>query len=208
LQVDPLGCTDIDDALHCRPLDNGLLEVGVHIADVTHFVRAGTAIDDEAASRATTVYLCDRRIDMLPERLSSNLCSLRGGEERYAFSVIWTMTSEAEVLDTKYHKSLICSRAALTYEKAQEFIDDPNLNDDVTLGLRGLMRLSKILNKRRTANGALTLASSEVRFDMDWETRTPKAVQEKKHLDTHSMVEEFMLLANISVAEKVLSLST
>ncbi|KAK5968788.1 DIS3 exosome endoribonuclease and 3'-5' exoribonuclease [Trichostrongylus colubriformis] len=203
--VDPLGCTDIDDALHCRPLDNGLLEVGVHIADVTHFVRPGTAIDEEAASRGTTVYLCDRRIDMLPEMLSSNLCSLRGGEERYAFSVIWTMTSDAEILDTKYHKSLICSKAALTYEKAQEFIDDLNLNDDVTIGLRGLMKLSKVLNKRRTANGALTLASSEVRFDMDWETRTPKSVQEKKHLDTHSMVEEFMLLANISVAEKILS---
>ncbi|KAK6019890.1 RNB-like protein [Ostertagia ostertagi] len=160
--VDPLGCTDIDDALHCRPLDNGLLEVGVHIADVTHFVRPGTAIDEEAASRGTTVYLCDRRIDMLPAMLSSNLCSLRGGEERYAFSVIWTMTSDAEILDTKYHKSLICSKAALTYEKAQEFIDDPNLNDDVTIGLRGLMKLSKVLNKRRTANGALTLASSEV----------------------------------------------
>ncbi|VDK44606.1 unnamed protein product [Cylicostephanus goldi] len=80
--VDPLGCTDIDDALHCRPLDNGFLEVGVHIADVTHFVRSGTAIDEEAASRGTTVYLCDRRIDMLPAMLSSNLCSLRGGEER------------------------------------------------------------------------------------------------------------------------------
>ncbi|EYC22070.1 hypothetical protein Y032_0018g3697 [Ancylostoma ceylanicum] len=203
--VDPLGCTDIDDALHCRPLDNGFLEVGVHIADVTHFVRSGTAIDEEAASRGTTVYLCDRRIDMLPALLSSNLCSLRGGEERYAFSVIWTMTSDAEILDTKYHKSLICSKAALTYEQAQEFIDDQNLNDDVTIGLRGLMKLSKILNKRRTANGALTLASSEIRFDMDWETRTPKAVQEKKHLDTHSMVEEFMLLANISVAEKILA---
>lgn len=203
--VDPLGCTDIDDALHCRPINDDLFEVGVHIADVTHFVRSGTAIDEEAASRGTTVYLCDRRIDMLPAMLSSNLCSLRGGEERYAFSVIWTMTKDAEILDTKYHKSLICSKAALTYEKAQEFIDDPNLNDDVTVGLRGLMRLSKVLNKRRTANGALTLASSEIRFDMDWETRTPKAVQEKKHLDTHSMVEEFMLLANISVAEKILA---
>ncbi|KHJ88452.1 RNB-like protein [Oesophagostomum dentatum] len=205
LEVDPLGCTDIDDALHCRTLDNGFLEVGVHIADVTHFVRSGTAIDEEAASRGTTVYLCDRRIDMLPEMLSSNLCSLRGGEERYAFSVIWTMTKDAEIIDTKYHKSLICSKAALTYEQAQEFIDNENLNDDVTIGLRGLMKLSKILNKKRTANGALTLASSEIRFDMDWETRTPKAVQEKKHLDTHSMVEEFMLLANISVAEKILA---
>ncbi|ETN71598.1 RNB-like protein [Necator americanus] len=203
--VDPLGCTDIDDALHCRPLDNGFLEVGVHIADVTHFVRADTEIDEEAASRGTTVYLCDRRIDMLPALLSSNLCSLRGGEERYAFSVIWTMTPDAEILDTKYHKSLICSKAALTYEKAQEFIDDPNLNDDVTVGLRGLMKLSKILNARRIANGALTLASSEIRFEMDWDTRSPKSVQEKKHLDTHSMVEEFMLLANVSVAEKILT---
>ncbi|KAJ1349420.1 exosome catalytic subunit dis3 [Parelaphostrongylus tenuis] len=203
--VDPLGCTDIDDALHCRPLDDDLLEVGVHIADVTHFVRSGTAIDEEAASRGTTVYLCDRRIDMLPALLSSNLCSLRGGEERYAFSVIWIMTSNAEVISTKYHKSLICSKAALTYEKAQEFIDDPNLNDDVTVSLRALMKLSKILNRRRIANGALTLASSEIRFDMDWQTSTPKSVQEGKHLDTHSMVEEFMLLANISVAEKILS---
>ncbi|KAE9417136.1 hypothetical protein Angca_008174, partial [Angiostrongylus cantonensis] len=203
--VDPLGCTDIDDALHCRPIDNDLLEVGVHIADVTHFVRSGTAIDEEAASRGTTVYLCDRRIDMLPALLSSNLCSLKGGEERYAFSVIWTMTSNAEILSTKYQKSLICSKAALTYEKAQEFIDDPNLNDDVTVSLRALMKLSKILNRRRMANGALTLASSEVRFDMDWQTNTPKSVQEGKHLDTHSMVEEFMLLANISVAEKILS---
>ncbi|KAK6748752.1 hypothetical protein RB195_001401 [Necator americanus] len=182
-----------------------LLEVGVHIADVTHFVRADTEIDEEAASRGTTVYLCDRRIDMLPALLSSNLCSLRGGEERYAFSVIWTMTPDAEILDTKYHKSLICSKAALTYEKAQEFIDDPNLNDDVTVGLRGLMKLSKILNARRIANGALTLASSEIRFEMDWDTRSPKSVQEKRHLDTHSMVEEFMLLANVSVAEKILT---
>ncbi|VDK59971.1 unnamed protein product [Cylicostephanus goldi] len=115
------------------------------------------------------------------------------------------MTKDAEILDTKYHKSLICSKAALTYEQAQEFIDDPESNTDVTKGLRELMKLSKILNKKRTANGALTLASSEIRFDMDWDTRTPKAVQEKKHLDTHSMVEEFMLLANISVAEKILA---
>ncbi|KJH49006.1 RNB-like protein [Dictyocaulus viviparus] len=221
--VDPLGCTDIDDALHYRSLDNGILEVryfvkifmkdvlftklyvGVHIADVTHFVRSGTAIDDEAAIRGTTVYLCDRRIDMLPALLSSDLCSLKGGEERYAFSVIWTMTSNAEILSTKYHKSLICSKAALTYEKAQELIDDPTSEDDVTIGLRSLMKLSRFLKEKRMANGALTLASTEVRFEMDWDTRTLKGVQESKHLDTHSMVEEFMLLANISVAEKILS---
>ncbi|CAO4376025.1 unnamed protein product [Caenorhabditis nigoni] len=202
--VDPQGCTDIDDALHCKQIGDDLFEVGVHIADVTHFVRPNTAIDDEAALRGTTVYLCDRRIDMLPCLLSSNLCSLRGEEERYAFSVIWTMTSNADIQSVKYHKSLIKSKAALTYERAQEIIDDPKEQDDVAQGLRGLMKLSKVLNSQRTSNGALTLASSEVRFDMDWESRTPKKVMEKQHLDTHSMVEEFMLLANIQVAKKIL----
>ncbi|CAJ0928716.1 unnamed protein product, partial [Mesorhabditis belari] len=203
--VDPIGCTDIDDALHCRQIDADTYEVGVHIADVTHFVRPETAIDKEAADRGTTVYLTDRRIDMLPELLSSNLCSLRGGEERFTFSVIWTLTKDADILSAKFHKSLIKSSAALTYEKAQEMIDNNELKDEVTTSLRGLMKLSKQLKSRRTANGALSLASSEVRFDMDWNTKTPKAVQNKEHLDTHSMVEEFMLLANISVAEKILS---
>ncbi len=101
LQVDPPGCTDIDDALHCRELDGDLLEVGVHIADVSHFVRPGTALDAEAARRSTTVYLTDRRIDMVPELLSSNLCSLRGGEDRLAFSCIWVMNRDAEILSTK-----------------------------------------------------------------------------------------------------------
>ncbi|CAJ0584354.1 unnamed protein product, partial [Mesorhabditis spiculigera] len=203
--VDPIGCTDIDDALHCREIGNNLYEVGVHIADVTHFVRPGTAIDSEAADRCTTVYFSDRRIDMLPELLSSNLCSLRGGEERYTFSVIWQMTGDATIVSAKYHKSLIKSSAALTYEKAQEMIDNPKLDDATTRSLRGLMKLSKLLKRKRVNNGALSLASSEVRFDMDWATKTPKSVQNKEHLDTHSMVEEFMLLANISVAEKIVA---
>ena len=105
--VDPPGCTDIDDALHCRELPNGNLEVGVHIADVSHFIRPGTAIDKEAANRSTTVYLTDRRIDMVPELLSSNLCSLRGGVERFAFSCVWEMTREADIVSTKFHKSII-----------------------------------------------------------------------------------------------------
>lgn len=170
------------------------LKFGVHIADVSHFVRPGTAIDLEGSSRGTTVYLCDRRIDMLPELLSGNLCSLRGNEERlatfhlishivftivrYAFSVIWTMTDKAEIMSVKFHKSLICSKAALTYARAQEIIDDPKQVrnhcacvglwkfqiDGVAIGLRGLMKLSKVLKNKRTANGALTLASSEVRL--------------------------------------------
>ena len=105
--VDPPGCTDIDDALHCVEMSNGNLEVGVHIADVSHFIRPGTAIDKEAANRSTTVYMTDRRIDMVPELLSSNLCSLRGGEERFAFSCVWEMTPQAEIINTKFHKSII-----------------------------------------------------------------------------------------------------
>ena len=124
--VDPVGCTDIDDALHCIEKEDGTFEVGVHIADVTHFIKPGTAIDREASLRSTSVYLCGRRIDMIPDLLSSNLCSLRGGELRYAFSVIWQLDEEAKVLSTQYFKSLIQSKAALTYQRAQEMIDDPN----------------------------------------------------------------------------------
>ncbi|XP_034253802.1 exosome complex exonuclease RRP44 [Thrips palmi] len=201
--VDPVGCTDIDDALHCRELENGNYEVGVHIADVSHFIRPGNALDKEAALRATTVYLVDKRIDMVPELLSSNLCSLRGNVERFAFSCIWEITKNAEIVNTKFHKSVICSKAALTYGEAQAKIDDKNLNDDVAKSLRGLNSLAKILKKRRIENGALVLASPEIRFQVDSETHDPIEVVAKKMLETNSMVEEFMLLANISVAEKI-----
>ncbi|XP_075227748.1 exosome complex exonuclease RRP44-like protein Dis3 [Lycorma delicatula] len=202
--VDPPGCTDIDDALHCRKLDNGNYDVGVHIADVSHFIRPGNALDKEAALRATTVYLVDKRIDMVPELLSSNLCSLRGNEERFAFSCIWEMTPDAKIIKTKYCKSIIRSRAALTYEEAQLIIDDPHQQDVLAHSLRGLLALSKILKKRRIDNGALQLASPEIRFQVDSETHDPIDVQSKKLRETNSMVEEFMLLANVSVAEKIL----
>ncbi|XP_041376230.1 exosome complex exonuclease RRP44-like [Gigantopelta aegis] len=202
--VDPPGCTDIDDALHCRELDNGNLEVGVHIADVSHFIRPGTAIDKEAASRGTTVYLTDMRIDMVPDLLSSNLCSLRSNVDRLAFTVIWEMTKEAEILKSTFTKSVICSKASLTYAEAQMRIDDPKSNDDITKSLRWLNKLAKILKKKRIDNGALCLASSEVRFHVDSETHDPIDVQTKEIRDTNSMVEEFMLLANISVAKKTL----
>lgn len=151
--VDPPGCTDIDDALHSRVLPNGNFEVGVHIADVSHFIRPGTALDKEAASRATTVYLVDKRIDMVPELLSSNLCSLRGNVERFAFSCVWEIDDNAKILKTKFHKSVIESKAALTYEEAQIIIDDKNKNDDIAQSLRRLNKLAKILKKRRTENG-------------------------------------------------------
>ncbi|KAL0275597.1 UNVERIFIED_CONTAM: hypothetical protein PYX00_003405 [Menopon gallinae] len=202
--VDPPGCTDIDDALHCRTLDNGNFEVGVHIADVTHFIRPGNALDKEAALRATTVYLVDKRIDMVPELLSSNLCSLRGGEERYAFSCIWEMTKKADIVNTKFHKSVIKSRSAMTYEEAQLKIDDKSQKDSLAVSLRNLNNLAKILKKRRMKKGALVLASPEIRFQVDSETLDPIQVEAKQIRETNSMVEEFMLLANISVAEKIL----
>uniref|UniRef100_A0A671TSC4 Protein DIS3 homolog n=1 Tax=Sparus aurata TaxID=8175 RepID=A0A671TSC4_SPAAU len=201
--VDPPGCTDIDDALHCRELENGNLEVGVHIADVSHFIRPGNALDKEAANRGTTVYLCGKRIDMVPELLSSNLCSLRSNVERLAFSCIWEMNHKAEILKTRFTKSVINSKASLTYAEAQMRIDDTSMNDDITNSLRGLNKLAKILKKQRIEKGALTLSSLEVRFHIDSETHDPIDLQTKELMETNSMVEEFMLLANISVAQKI-----
>ncbi|XP_071186969.1 exosome complex exonuclease RRP44 [Salvelinus alpinus] len=201
--VDPPGCTDIDDALHCRDLANGNQEVGVHIADVSHFIRPGNAMDLEAANRGTTVYLTGRRIDMVPELLSSNLCSLRSSVERLAFSCIWEINDKAEIVKTRFTKSVINSKASLTYAEAQMRIDDANMNDDTTKSLRGLNRLAKILKKRRIEKGALTLSSPEVRFHIDSETHDPIDLQTKELKETNSMVEEFMLLANISVAQKI-----
>ncbi|XP_049591457.1 exosome complex exonuclease RRP44 [Syngnathus scovelli] len=201
--VDPPGCTDIDDALHYIELGNGNFEVGVHIADVSHFIRPCNALDKEAANRGTTVYLCGKRIDMVPELLSSNLCSLRSNVDRLAFSSIWEMNQEAEILKTRFTKSVINSKASLTYAEAQMRIDDTGKNDNITKSLRGLNKLAKILKKRRIEKGALTLSNVEVRFHMDSETHDPVELQTKELKETNYMVEEFMLLANISVAQKI-----
>ncbi|XP_017760739.1 PREDICTED: exosome complex exonuclease RRP44 [Eufriesea mexicana] len=201
--VDPPGCTDIDDALHCRDLPNGNLEVGVHIADVTYFMKPGTALDKEAALRTRTIYLVDTRIHMLPDILSGNLCSLREKQDRLTFSCIWEMDRDANVINVKYCKSVICSRAELTYEEAQLKIDDVTQQDSLAKSLRILNNLAKKLKAKRLENGALVLASPEIRFQVDCETCDPIEVEVKKLRDTNSMVEEFMLLANISVAKKI-----
>eukprot|EP00042_Codosiga_hollandica_P046300 m.485558 g.485558 ORF g.485558 m.485558 type:complete len:1099 (+) comp57208_c0_seq10:182-3478(+) len=199
--VDPPGCTDIDDALHVRELPNGNYEVGVHIADVSHFIRPGTALDLEAAKRGTTVYLANKRIDMVPALLSSNLCSLIGNEDRFAFSVFWEMNAKAEILSVDYAKTIIRSKAALMYSEAQLRIDDKTDQSDITRGLRVLNSLAKILHTQRLEAGALMLASSEVRFSMEGDTKDPIDVELKQMYETNSMVEEFMLLANVTVAE-------
>ena len=205
--VDPPGCTDIDDALHCKDIGGGLYEVGVHIADVSHFIKPKTAIDLEAADRGTSVYLVGQRIDMIPPLLSTKLCSLREGVERLTFSVIWIMDSKtAEVKSTKFCKSIINSRAALTYAEAQLKIDSPHERDDIACGLRRLNQLAKILKQRRLDSGALVLASAnEIKFvELDSETHeNVLEIQAKQVLDTNSMVEEFMLLANIAVAKRI-----
>ncbi|KAJ1650843.1 exosome catalytic subunit dis3 [Dispira simplex] len=201
--IDPPGCTDIDDALHCVLLPNGNYQVGVHIADVTHFVKPNTAMDKEAARRCTTVYLVDRRIDMLPALLGTNLCSLRSHVDRLAFSCMWELDTEANIVDVRFTKSVIRSRHSFTYDEAQSRIEDGTLQDTVTLGIRNLNQLAKNLRARRMAKGALTLASPEVRFNLENDSQDPVDVELKELKDTNALVEEFMLLANISVAKRV-----
>ena len=203
--VDPPGCKDIDDALHVRRLENGNWEVGVHIADVTHFVLPGSAMDVEASNRATTTYLVQRRIDMLPKPLTEDICSLRAGVERLTFSVMWEMTEQGEVVSTRFTKGIIRSRAALTYAEAQSRIDDARLTDEITENLRVLNKIAKILRKKRTEGGALSLASPEVKFEIDTETHDPLDVGMYQMRETNQMVEEMMLLANCTVAAKCLS---
>ncbi len=201
--IDPVGCQDIDDALHVRPLPNGNFEVGVHIADVSHFVKPNNAMDAEASIRGTTVYLVDKRIDMLPMLLGTDLCSLKPYVERYAFSTIWEITKDAEIVNSSFTKSVIRSREAFSYEQAQLRIDDEAQKDDLTQGMRTLLMLSKIFRQKRMDAGALNLASPEVRVQTESETSDPVDVKTKELLDTNSLVEEFMLLANISVAGKI-----
>jgi len=201
--IDPPGCTDIDDALHVRPLDNGNYEVGVHIADVTYYVKPNTAMDREAAKRGTTVYLVDKRIDMLPALLGTNLCSLRSNVDRLAFSCIWELTPEAEIVNVHFTKSVICSKASLTYEEAQNRNDDLRMTDNISKSIRILNNLAKKLKKKRINNGALTLASPEVRFNLENDSQDPVDVEMKELKETNALVEEFMLLANISVAKKI-----
>ena len=204
--IDPPNCQDIDDALHARPLPNGNFEVGVHIADVSHFVRPNNAMDAEATARGTTVYLVDKRIDMLPPLLGTDLCSLKSHIERYAFSTIWEITPDADIVSASFTKSVILSRESFSYEQAQKRIDEKSATDDLTQGMRTLLALSTKLRQKRMDAGALNLSSPEVRIEADDETSDPLAdVKTKASLATNSLVEEFMLLANTTVATKIQS---
>ncbi|UKZ62296.1 uncharacterized protein TrAtP1_003546 [Trichoderma atroviride] len=201
--IDPPGCQDIDDALHARLLPNGNYEVGVHIADVSNFVKPANAMDTEASIRGTTVYLVDKRIDMLPMLLGTDLCSLKPYVERFAFTVIWELNDNADIVNVRFTKSVIASREAFSYEQAQLRIDDESQQDDLTKGMRMLLMLSKKLKKKRMDAGALSLSSPEIKVHMESESSDPIDVKTKELLDTNSLVEEFMLFANVSVAAKI-----
>lgn len=200
--IDPPGCKDIDDALHARILPNGNYEVGVHIADVTHYIKADTEIDQIASKTCNTVYLVHRRTDMLPKVLTENLCSLVA-KNRYAFSVTWELDKNFNILKVDYFKSVIKSKASLTYEQANTIMNDKNDNSELAHGIRYLNQIAKHLKQKRIDDGALVLASTELKFNVDYETNSINDIRSYATFETNSLVEEFMLLANVYVAEKI-----
>lgn len=198
--IDPKDAKDFDDALSIRPLGPDRWEVGVHIADVTHYVHPNTVIEKEARNRATSVYLVDRTIPMLPEHLSNGICSLRPDEEKLCFSVIFEMDGEANVLDSRIVGTVIKSDRRFTYEEAQNIIETGE--GDFSREVVTLDRLAKKLRERRYRKGALEFDRAEVRFDIDKDGK-PVNVYFKVSKDANKLVEEFMLLANLTVAEAV-----
>lgn len=198
--IDPRDAKDFDDALSIRQLANGNWEVGVHIADVTHYVTPGSVIDREAQSRATSVYLVDRTIPMLPEHLSNGICSLRPNEEKLTFSAIFELDKDANVLNHRIGRTVILSDRRFTYEEAQEIIETGN--GDFSREILTLNELAKKLRQRRYDAGALEFDRAEVRFEIDKDGHPIKAYF-KESKDANKLIEEFMLLANMTVAESI-----
>ena len=198
--IDPKDAKDFDDALSIRPLKPGLWEVGVHIADVSHYVKEGSAIDKEAVKRATSVYLVDRTIPMLPERLCNFICSLRPDEEKLAYSVIFNLNDQAEVKDYRIRHTVIKSDRRFTYEEAQAIIETGT--GDFNYEILELNRLAQQLRARRMAAGSIDFDRVEVKFEID-EKGKPLSVYFKESKEANKLIEEFMLLANRTVAEHV-----
>ncbi len=198
--IDPHDAKDFDDALSLRILENGNYEIGVHIADVTHYVQKDSIIEKEAFDRATSVYLVDRVVPMLPERLSNGVCSLRPNEEKLTFSAVFEMNENAEVLNTWIGKTIIESNRRFTYEEAQEIIETGN--GDYADMVLTLDKLAKQLRAQRFKKGAIDFERFEVKFDID-ETGKPLRVYFKESKDANKLIEEFMLLANKKVAETI-----
>lgn len=198
--IDPKDAKDFDDALSFRRLDNGNYEIGVHIADVTHYVKPDTILDKEALKRATSVYLVDRVVPMLPEHLSNGICSLRPDEDKLTFSCIFEMNEDAEVLNSHIARTVTRSNRRFTYEEAQTVIETGE--GDYCEEILTLDRMAKILRKNRYENGSVEFDRVEVRFDID-ETGHPVGVYFKESKDANKLIEEFMLLANRTVAQAI-----
>ncbi|GAA4280240.1 ribonuclease R [Gaetbulibacter aestuarii] len=215
--IDPKDAKDFDDALSFKDLGNGLYEIGIHIADVSHYVQEGTILDDEAYERATSVYLVDRVVPMLPEVLSNNACSLRPNEEKYTFSAVFKINDKAEVKDQWFGRTVTYSDARFAYEEAQAIIESKSNDISEEVSLTGnryqttqsiadavlkLDELAKIMRRKRMKDGAISFDKVEVKFELD-DDNNPLGVYFKTSKDANKLIEEFMLLANRKVAEFV-----
>jgi len=216
--IDPKDAKDFDDALSFKVLENGNYEIGIHIADVSHYLKPGTILDDEAYERATSVYLVDRVVPMLPEILSNNACSLRPNEEKYTFSAVFEMSKDAKVINKWFGRTVTFSDARFAYEEAQHIIENPKeqpyiipanisltgknheVQNEIAQAILEMDRLAKILRKIRMRQGAISFDKVEVKFKLD-EHNEPEGVYFKESKDANKLIEEFMLLANRSVAE-------
>ncbi|MBQ0768177.1 MAG: RNB domain-containing ribonuclease, partial [Bizionia sp.] len=213
--IDPRDAKDFDDALSFKVLDNNLYEIGIHIADVSHYVQEGTILDDEAYERATSVYLVDRVVPMLPEILSNNACSLRPNEEKFTFSAVFTINDKAEIKDEWFGRTVTYSDARFSYEEAQAIIESKTTQIPADVSLTGeayntdqeiadavlkMDDLAKIMRNKRMDSGALSFDKLEVKFDLD-EEANPIGVFFKTSKDANKLIEEFMLLANRKVSE-------
>ncbi|MRX64345.1 ribonuclease R [Maribacter luteus] len=213
--IDPKDAKDFDDALSFEILDNGNYEIGIHIADVSHYLKPDTLLDDEAYNRATSVYLVDRVVPMLPEVLSNNACSLRPNEEKYTFSAIFELNGKAQIQNQWFGRTVIDSNERFAYEEAQHIIENGNgsipdeisirggaytVSDDVVKATLIMDKLAKIMRDKRMQQGAISFDKVEVRFNLN-ENNEPESVYFKEAKDANKLIEEFMLLANRKVAE-------
>ncbi len=213
--IDPITAKDFDDALSFTPLSNGKTEIGIHIADVSHYVKPDSILDVEAYNRATSVYLVDRVVPMLPEILSNGACSLRPQEEKYTFSAVFTVNERMEIEKEWFGKTVILSDHRFSYEEVQYILDSGNktvtsdvaltqkeytVSDEILAALQKLDFYAKILRKKRMSNGSLSFDRVEVKFNLDHENN-PESIFFKSSKDAHKLVEEYMLLANKRVAE-------
>ncbi len=198
--IDPADAKDFDDAISFKNLENGNYEIGVHIADVSHYVTPDSILDKEAFERGTSVYLVDRVIPMLPERLSNNLCSLRPNEDKLCFSAVFEMDDKATVIDQWFGRTIIHSNRRFSYEEAQEIIEGKE--DELSAEILKLNELALILRERKFKAGAISFETDEVKFQLD-ENGKPLGVYTKVRKEAHKLIEDFMLLANRKVAEYI-----